>query len=504
MPSPRARLLPCAVAFFLLAGTAGSQPTGRRPLTSQSPTGPPAARTWDEQPLTLPLVGRATAYVPRAATPHVVLFISGDGGWNAGVIDMARRIAAQPAVVVGISYPALRRGSAREGGCWYVASDLELISHAAQRALNLPQYHAPILVGYSSGASLVYAALANTPAVTFAGGIGFGFCPEIQAPRDICAGDAWSPEYDEGKHLNHLPPTKVLPKDWYILQGVQDQVCPIDTIRRFLAGMPRAHLLEIDGTGHGFSKPQHWGAPFDQALQDLWTEKEVEPPAAQPRSATTRELEGELQRLQLPLEFRWPAQLTALLLFFSGDGGWATLDEDVAEQLVSRNIGVVGISSLRYFWTAKPPAQVGTDIRRLLATVAASRRPVFIGGFSFGAEVVPVALQEIATRDRQSVAGLVLVGPGPSASFEIDPLDWIRKPAENPATRVAPAVRSLGLPALCLAGMQEDETPCPSLAGVPGVQVARLPGSHHFNGDYPAVAETVSQFIRRASVDKRH
>lgn len=498
----------------LARGTGGQLKSDEpgQPRGSQGQTNPTASaakpptpdRAWEEKRLTLPLVGSATAYVPRAATPHVVLFISGDGGWNAGVIDMARRIAAQPAVVVGIPYPALRRGSAREGGCWYAASDLELISHAAQRALNLPQYHPPVLVGYSSGASLIYAALANTPAVTFAGGISLGFCPEIQAAREICSGDAWSPEYDERKRVSRLPPTKALPKEWFVLQGMQDQVCPVDTVRRFLSGMPRTHLLEIEATGHGFSKPQRWGAPFDKALRDLWTEKEPEPPAAQPRSATTRELEAVLQRLQLPLEFRWPGQLSALLLFFSGDGGWASLDEDVAEQLVSRSIGVVGVSSLRYFWTAKSPAQVAGDIRRLLTILATSRRPLFIGGFSFGAEVVPVALREIAPQDRQLVSGLVLVGPGPSASFEIDPLDWIRKPADNPATRVAPAVRSLGLPALCLAGTEEDDTPCPPLAGVPGVQVARLPGSHHFNGDYPAVADTVNQFIRRAGIDKRH
>jgi type IV secretory pathway VirJ component len=443
------------------------------------------------------------AFVPHTATNHVVLFISGDGGWNAGVVDMARRIAAQQAVVIGVSYPVLKRTAAREGGCWYVASDLELISHAAQKELNLPQYHPPILVGYSSGASLVYAALANTPAVTFAGGISLGFCPVLDAGREVCSGDAWSPEYDEKKRMNRLPPAKELPKDWYVLQGVQDQVCSVDTVRRFIAGIPKAHLVEVEGTGHGFSKPEHWGVPLDKALQDLWTEKEVKPPAAQPKTATTRELEDELQRLQLPLEYRWPGQLSALLLFFSGDGGWASLDEALAEQLVSRGVGVVGVSSLRYFWNAKPPAQVAADMRRLVTALVRARRPVFAGGFSFGAEIVPVALREWTPAERQTLAGLVLIGPGLSASFEIDPLDWIRRPEENPATRVAPAVRAIGLPALCLAGTEEDDTPCPSLLGVPGPRVVRLPGSHHFNGDYAAVAEAVNQFIRAVSTDKR-
>ena len=458
-----------------------------------------APRRWDEKPIPLPLVRTGVAYVPHTPTSHVVLFISGDGGWNAGVVDMARRIAAQQAVVIGIAYPTLRRAAAREGGCWYVASDLELISHAAQKALKLSQYHPPVLVGYSSGASLVYAALANTPAVTFAGGISLGFCPELEAHREVCSSDQWSPDYDEKKKVNVLPPTRALPKDWYALHGVQDQVCSLASVRRFVAGMSKAHLVEIDGTGHGFSKPEHWAAPFDKALHDLWAEKDVKPPAAHPRTATIQELEDELQRLQLPLEFRWPAQLSALLLFFSGDGGWATLDEEMSELLVTHGVGVVGVSSLRYFWNEKTQEQVAIDVRRLATTIVRAQRPVFAGGFSFGAEVLPVALREWMPQERRILSGLVLIGPGLSASFEIDPLDWVRTPVENPATRVADAIRVDALPTLCVAGTEEEDTPCASLARTAGVHVVRLPGSHHFNSDYSAVADAVIQFIRSVS-----
>jgi type IV secretory pathway VirJ component len=237
---------------------------------------------------------------------------------------------------------------------------------------------------------------------------------------------------------------------------------------------------------------------FERSLQDLWTERDIKPPAAQPRNATTRELEDELQRLQLPLEYRWPAQISALLLFFSGDGGWASLDEEMAEHLVTRGIGVVGVSSLRYFWQAKTPAQVAGGIRQLTAILARAARPVFAGGFSFGAEVVPVSLATWAPADRRSLAGLVLIAPGPSASFEIDPLDWIRRPADNPETRVGTAIRVDAVPTLCLAGADEDDSPCADVAAVAGVRAVRLPGSHHFNSDYSAVAETVVQFIRSA------
>ena len=138
-----------------------------------------------------------------------------------------------------------------------------------------------------------------------------------------------------------------------------------------------------------------------------------------------------------------------------------------------------------------------------MTTLVHAQRPVFAGGFSFGAEVVPVAMREWPAAERRTVAGLVLIGPGMSASFEIDPLDWVRTPEENPATRVADAVRADAVPTLCLAGTDEDDTPCAALAGAPGVRVVRLPGSHHFNSDYSAVAEVVYQFIRSVSPPPR-
>jgi type IV secretory pathway VirJ component len=472
----RARLFLLAALAVALASPAPAAPRRR------AQPGPP--RAWDEKRIGLPRVGSAWAYVPHAPTTHVVLMVSAAAGWDSGMIDNARRVAAQ-AVVVGISYPALKRAAARESGCWYVASDFEMLSHAAQKILRLPQYHPPILVGFGDAAAVVYAALAGGPATTFAGAVSAGFCPVVAINREICSGDTWSPEFDYKKHVNSLPQSKTLPKDWYVLEGFKNKACSPEAARRFAAGVPRAHLANMDA--------------FERALQDVWTEKEVTPAAAQPRSATTRELEDELQRLQLPLEFRWPTQLSGLLLFFSGDGGWASLDEEMAEHLVTHGIGVIGLSSLRYFWQAKSPQQVAGDIRRLTSVLARAARPLFAGGYSFGAEVMPVALTNWSAADRKELSGLVLIAPSPSASFEIDPLDWIRRPTDNPETRVAPAVRAVGIPTLCVAGTEEEDSPCPALAGVPGVHVVRLPGSHHFNSDYSAVAEAVAQFIRTSS-----
>ncbi|MEE9877952.1 MAG: hypothetical protein PBU97_16320 [Stenotrophomonas maltophilia] len=42
-------------------------------------------------------------------------------------------------------------------------------------------------------------------------------------------------------------------------------------------------------------------------------------------------------------------------MFVSGDGGWAGLDKDVASSLNEHGVAVVGIDSLRYFWSERTP-----------------------------------------------------------------------------------------------------------------------------------------------------
>ena len=46
--------------------------------------------------------GKVTLYRESPRPLHLVLFVSGDGGWNQGVVDMAKALASLDAVVAGI------------------------------------------------------------------------------------------------------------------------------------------------------------------------------------------------------------------------------------------------------------------------------------------------------------------------------------------------------------------------------------------------------------------
>jgi type IV secretory pathway VirJ component len=115
----------------------------------------------------------------------VTLFISGDGGWNLGVVGMAEHLVDLGSVVVGIDVRHYRDQVNRDGpGCQYFGGDFEDLSHTVQQRLGLDQYLLPVLAGYSSGATLAYAVAVQSPKGTYAGALSLGV---LSRPRPQAA-----------------------------------------------------------------------------------------------------------------------------------------------------------------------------------------------------------------------------------------------------------------------------------------------------------------------------
>ena len=118
------------------------------------------------QTLTLPTFNKVVLYAPEGAPDQVVLFVSGDGGWNLGVVSMAERLRDLGALVIGIEVRAFLKSLEASKGCAYPAGALEELSRAVQLHRRLPDYKRPIVVGYSSGATLVYAGRGSATVIT--------------------------------------------------------------------------------------------------------------------------------------------------------------------------------------------------------------------------------------------------------------------------------------------------------------------------------------------------
>jgi type IV secretory pathway VirJ component len=109
--------------------------------------GTPAGQ--DVDTFRVPTFGQVAVYRPAGAPTQVVLFISGDGGWNLGVVSMAERLRDVGALVVGIDIRTFVKSLESATGCAYPAGALEELSRAIQlpEGQDLPLVEAPASTG---------------------------------------------------------------------------------------------------------------------------------------------------------------------------------------------------------------------------------------------------------------------------------------------------------------------------------------------------------------------
>jgi len=180
-----------------------------------------------------------------------------------------------------------------------------------------------------------------------------------------------------------------------------------------------------------------------------------------------------------------------LAVLYSGDGGWTGLDKDVAAVLVDHGTGVVGVSSLRYFWKAKTPDGAAGDLERILRHYMAAwnRSRVVLIGYSRGADVLPFLLTRLPADLRSRVALMALLGPGLQATFELHVTELFVSPEEQ--LPILPEVKkAAGVRLLCVYGKDEPASLCHSLE--PGsATLVGFDGAHHFGGSYAEIGEAI-------------
>jgi type IV secretory pathway VirJ component len=485
----RARV-PTWLAALALSATvsAPAQPALAATGVTSSASATSAAETGET--LTFAPFGTVHVYAPAGAPSQVVLFISGDGGWNLGVIPMARRLQSEGALVVGIDIRTFLASLERSGACAYPAGSLEELSRAAQLRHRLPEYHTPILVGYSSGATLVYAALAQAPPETFRGAISLGFCPDVSLQTPLCRGRGLVSRPKAKGTGRDLDPFKEMGVPWTVLHGDVDQVCAPATAAEFVGRVDSGRIVPLPKVGHGFSVTSRWEPQYVEAYHQLAEETAASipsPPSAVAPPAATDDL-GDLGLVEVPATGR-EHDLMAVVL--TGDGGWAEIDKRVAARLAEGGIPVIGWSSLRYYWTPRTQEAASHDLARILEGFgrAWGKHRFLLAGYSFGADVLPFLVSRLPAHLRARVALVGLLGLSEQASFEFHVAGWLG--VEKGHHPTAPEVARLeATPVLCLQGEDEADSACRLLRGA-AVRTLTLPGGHHFGGDYGRIAEAL-------------
>ncbi len=314
--------------------------------------------------------------------------------------------------------------------------------------------HRPVLVAIGPQASREAARLLSSGAKVHAL-VSVDYCPAAE------------PDATPGAGLTRPP--------WYALQH-REQGCLAGDIEAALAAQPNTHLTWLaSALAPDHTSPVEFGA----LLQ--WLD-----PGIDGQGQASASLRG-IPLIELPV-----ANARRAVIFFSGDGGWAALDRGVAAALNGEGIAVLGWDSLSYFWQARSPAVLARDLDRVIEEFRARWHvsQVVVVGYSFGASTAPFAVSGLPAATRAMIEKVVLLGPTPTTSFEFRLSQWLGSDAHDTAA-VAPEVAKLAsLPVWCVHGEKDSEAQCPPLA--PPSRVVVLPGDHHFNNDYVALARLIT------------
>ena len=412
-------------------------------------------------------------YRPQGQANAFVLFLSGDAGWTPALAAQAQALAARGALVAGIHTPRLLAALTKDGGdCLLPDGDLENLSHFLQGYARLPAYFPPLLVGEGQGSVLAYAMLAQAPDQTFGGAVSMGFCPTLAVKRPLCKGeDVHFTRRTDKAGLTLLPSPK-LHAPWTVLQGSAHTACVATGVQAFVAQVNGAELVNVAG------------ADTTPALLEAQRKLGRAPAVAAPAPDT-----GVADLPLVPVPSSGASDTFAVLL--SGDGGWAGIDKELAAKLSAAGVPVVGLDSLRYFWTARSPDGLAKDLDRVLRSYAAQwkKSRALLIGYSQGADVLPFAVPRLSASSSALVSHTVLIGPGEKASFEFRLSNWLKRDAAGlplkPELQKLTAARTL-----CVYGTNDRDAICPRVPAEHATPVP-LPGDHHFNGNYQKLADEI-------------
>jgi type IV secretory pathway VirJ component len=457
-----------------------------RPAPTVTHVIPPAVSPAPSDHLSYGRFNGLSIYSPAGPPKSFVLLLSGAEGWNSQVAVVARRLAEHGALVAGVDLPKLDANLAADGGdCAFLDGDLENLSHFLQAYYHVPTYLPPFLVGYRAGAVLAYATLVQAPPNTFAGALTVGFASATHLRKPLCKGSGLISERLPGdaSAMRYLP-AKRLGNPWVLFQAEEDPASSAAETARFIAGMQGAALVTLKETGSDYAPWESWGPKFLAAFDTLTARTAAGTLPAAPAAL------GDLPVIEVPAQPGTPGSDTFAIIM-SGDGGWAGLDKEVAEALSAHGIPVVGLDSLRYFWSARTAEGLARDtdhmIRYYLSHLAKKR--VLLIGYSQGADVLPFAVNRLPVATRRTVALAVLMGMSEHALFEFHVSSWISNDTTGPLT-LPEVSRIVGIPVLCIYGDGDKDSLCPKLDPTK-IRVVKLPGGHHFNGDYAGLAKVI-------------
>ncbi len=434
-------------------------------LALLSPTLAPGLAHAEDPPLDTGMIPSPVTLLPDGDPQSLVVLLSDAPGWQDADQKEAERLQANGAIVVGIDTPKYMASlSADKGDCIYTVSDIEALGHQLQRKAGNANFLPPIVAGRGEGGALALAILAQTPKATI--GQTLALDPEAGIPltKQFCT--PAEKKVDGDRMIYGLTPGD-LPDPATVLLSPAAKADARAHVTDLLASHPDIDQRDID-------------TDTDKAFSDT-----IDELVAATNAAETP--------LGLPLTIldATPSRDT-MAVIYSGDGGWRDLDSQVGTNLQAAGIPVVGVDSLRYFWSKKTPEQTSEDLATIIHTYEKrwKVKHVILIGYSFGADILPAAYNGLPDKLKSRVAQVSLLALSHQADYEVSVSGWLGSNGTGSADPLTDVAKIDPARVQCMFGTDEDDDACKDLVGG-RVETIGIKGGHHFDGDYPALAKRI-------------
>jgi type IV secretory pathway VirJ component len=426
----------------------------------------------------------------RTNTPqNVIIMISGDGGWRSGVIGFSETFSEMNSLVIGVDilryFKELRQ---RTDECYNVAADFVQLATFVEKKYDFPDYKPPVIMGYSSGATLAYGILAQARPGTFIGGISIGFCPDIELPRKLCEINGLTVKEDIPGKRYLLQPDRDLGNTWIVLNGQLDKICNYPAVVDFMSKTKNAEFITLPKVGHGFSK---WN-DFMPQWKDAYTRLIAKYERDKPPVVNIDEVKS------LPLiitNSKYQDKQAPFALLISGDGGWYGFEQSIADNLAKTGIPTVGLDSKKYFWKRRTPEETATDIAGALNFYCKEwgRDKFVLIGYSLGAEIVPFIINRLPDDMKLKVKSAVLLSPATTTDFEIHISNMLGMGNRNNTyNTIDEIVKMQNFRTLIIFG-EGEKTQIPELLAGKTIAIKKIPGDHHYKFNLPLIMQTMRE-----------